>query len=112
MAASTNPESEYTDWTDLSAEIADQVDPAVMRAAERDLHTWLRAYRLAEARKRRNLTQVQVAKAMGITQGRISQIEHGEIREAEVETLARYAAALGGTLRLVVDFGDDLMQIA
>jgi predicted XRE-type DNA-binding protein len=112
MSAGLTPDPEYSDWADLSSELAEQVDPAILTAAEDDLRTWLRAYRLAEARKRRNLTQAQVAKAMGITQGRISQIERGEVREAEVETLTRYAAALGGTLRLVVDFGDDLMQIA
>ncbi len=48
---------------------------------------------------------------MGLTQGRVSQIEHGHLGDAEVETLARYAAALGGRLRLLVDFGDELIQI-
>lgn len=111
---STDPthDTEYTDWADLSAEIVDQVDPHLIQAAQHELHTWLRAHNLAEARKRRNLTQAQVAQAMGITQGRISQIEHGEINDAEVETLTRYATALGGKLRLLVDFGDDLIQIA
>lgn len=112
MSANNVPESEYSNWDDLREEIAEQVAPALLDAARDEMHTWIRAYKLAEARKRRNMTQAQIASAMRITQGRVSQIEHGEILEGEVETLARYAAALGGTLRLFVDFGDDLMQIA
>lgn len=105
-------EVEYTDWSDLREEIADQVGADRVEAARQDLRSWLRAYNLAETRKRRHLTQAQVAEAMGLTQGRVSQIEHGELGDAEVETLARYAAALGGKLRLLVDFGDEMVQIA
>jgi predicted XRE-type DNA-binding protein len=112
LSANPPPESDYTDWVDLREEIVEQVDPATIDAARHELHAWLRSYKLAEARRRRNMTQAQVAKAMSVTQGRVSQIERGEIHEAEVETLARYVSALGGTLRIVVDFGDDLMQIA
>jgi DNA-binding XRE family transcriptional regulator len=104
-------EIEYIDWDDLRAEIAEQVGPERLKAARQELHAWERAYHLAEARRRRHLTQSQVAKAMGLTQGRVSQIEHGQLGDSEVETLARYAAALGGKLRLFVDFGDDLIQI-
>jgi hypothetical protein len=49
---------------------------------------------------------------MGVTQGRVSQIEHGDVGVAEVDTLARYIEALGGRMRIVADFGDDLVQIA
>lgn len=103
---------EFSDWEELRNEIAEEVGPERIAAAHAELRTWLRAYHLAEARKSRHLTQAQVAAAMGITQGRISQIERGQVGEAEVETLARYAAAIGGRLRLLVDFGDDLIQIA
>lgn len=99
---------EYSDWDDLRKEIAEEVGAERIDAAKAEL----RAYNLAEARRRRHLTQAQVAEAMGLTQGRVSQIERGNIGESEVETLARYAKALGGRLRLVVDFGDDLIQIA
>lgn len=105
-------EEEYSDWDDLRAEIVEQVGSECIEAARRDLDAWIRAYNLAEARRHRNMTQAQVAQAMGLTQGRISQIEHGQMGDSEVETLVRYAEALGGKLRLVVDFGDDLIQIA
>ncbi|MFI7007376.1 XRE family transcriptional regulator [Streptomyces sp. NPDC050145] len=66
-----------------------------------------RAHRLAEIRKRQHVTQVDVAKAMGVTQARISRIEHGQLERSEVETLASYVRALGGKLKIVADFGDE-----
>ena len=38
----------------------------------------VRAHSLAEVRRRKGLTQRQVAEAMGVSTGRISQFEHGE----------------------------------
>jgi transcriptional regulator with XRE-family HTH domain len=52
------------------------------------------AHRLAEMRQRRGLTQRQVAQAMGVTVGRISQIENGNL--AGIDVLDRYVSALGG----------------
>ena len=45
-------------------------------------------------RKRRGLTQRQVAQAMGVTVGRVSQIENGEL--AGIDVLDRYVSMLGG----------------
>ena len=66
-----------------------------------------RAHRLAEVRRRQQTTQVEVAKAMGVTQARVSRIEKGQLERTEVETLAAYVRALGGKLRIVADFGDE-----
>jgi predicted XRE-type DNA-binding protein len=109
----TLAEAEFHDWDDVRAELLPLVggEEAIAKARE-ELRGWVRAYKLAEARKRRRLSQREVAKAMGVTQGRVSQIEHGDVGVAEVDTLARYIEALGGRLRIVADFGDDLMQIA
>jgi len=74
--------------------------------------TEVRAARLADARKQRHLTQADVAAAMGVTQTRVSQIEHGRIERSEVDTLASYVAALGGQLSLVADFGDEQLRLA
>jgi predicted XRE-type DNA-binding protein len=103
---------EFASWDEVRAELATLGPAEQLERAKRELRAYLHAYRLAEARKRRRLSQAQVAEAMGVTQGRVSQIEHGELGDAEVDTLKRYAAAIGGQLRLVVDFGDDLVQIA
>jgi DNA-binding XRE family transcriptional regulator len=69
-----------------------------------------RGWRLAEIRKRKGLTQDQVATRMGISVARVSQIEGGDVSTQEV--LARYIAALGGTLKLIADFGDEQLKVA
>lgn len=69
-----------------------------------------RGWRLAELRKRRGLTQAQVATQMDVSIARISQIENGDVSTQDV--LQRYVAALGGTLKLIVDFGDEQLKIA
>lgn len=72
----------------------------------------LRAYRLAEIRKHSSTTQREVAEAMHVTQGRVSQIEAGELETSELGTLRNYVEALGGRLRVVADFGDLSLTIA
>jgi DNA-binding transcriptional regulator YiaG len=67
-------------------------------------------WRLAEMRKRRGLTQAQVAARMNLSVGRVSQIERGEVSTQDV--LQRYVAALGGTLKLIADFGDEQLKVA
>jgi DNA-binding XRE family transcriptional regulator len=69
-----------------------------------------RGWRLAEMRKRRGLTQEQVAAHMGISVARVSQIEKGDVSTRDV--LDRYVAALGGTLKLVADFGYEQLKVS
>jgi DNA-binding XRE family transcriptional regulator len=69
-----------------------------------------RGWRLTEMRKRRGLTQEQVAARMGISIARVSQIERGDVSTQDV--LNRYITALGGTLKLIADFGDEQLKIA
>ncbi len=54
---------------------------------------------LAKARSSAGLTQVQMARKLGLTQARLSQIEHGQ--NARLDTLQSYARALGLELLLV-----------
>jgi DNA-binding XRE family transcriptional regulator len=54
-----------------------------------------RGWRLAEMRKRRGMTQEQVAVRMGVSVARVSQIERGDVSTQDV--LNRYVSALGGT---------------
>ena len=49
---------------------------------------------------------------MGVTPGRVSQIENGDLDANEVATLSRYAQALGARMRIIFDYGSDLRQIA
>jgi transcriptional regulator with XRE-family HTH domain len=69
-----------------------------------------RGWRLAEMRKRRGLTQEQVAARMGVSVARVSQIEGGDVSTQDV--LNRFITALGGTLKLIADFGDEQLKIA
>ena len=70
----------------------------------------VRGWRLADLRKRREMTQEQVATRMGVSVARISQIEAGDVSTQEV--LSRYITALGGTLKLIADFGDEQLKVA
>ena len=71
-----------------------------------------RAWRLRELREQFDLTQVELAAELDVSQNRVSRIERGDIDKTQVDTLRRYVEALGGHLRLVVQVGDDTFQIA
>jgi DNA-binding XRE family transcriptional regulator len=97
-----------TDHLDRAVETAggsEQFDGAVEQMLDE-----ARGWRLAELRKRREMTQEQVADRMGISVARVSQIESGAVSTQEV--LARYIAALGGTLKMIADFGDEQLKVA
>ncbi|MFE1592693.1 helix-turn-helix transcriptional regulator [Nocardia sp. NPDC058705] len=66
-------------------------------------------YQLAEERKRLNFTQAGLAEIMGVSPGRVSQIERGEV--ATVAAIATYVAALGGKLELLADIGGHLLRM-
>lgn len=82
------------------------IDDPARRAAARNARTARDiGYHLAQMRKQRGLTQAQVAQAMGVSQARVSRMEHGDIERMQVESIAAYVTAIGGHLRLVADFG-------
>lgn len=56
--------------------------------------------RLAELRKAKKLTQVQVAKKLKIDQSNVSRIERGSFSKIELQTLRRYVEAMGGELEI------------
>ena len=66
----------------------------------------MRRYRVAA-----DLSQEAVAERMGVSKGRVSQIERGKVSGQDV--LARYATALGGRLHQAIYFDDgDITAIA
>lgn len=99
------------DWADVERELFTDGDEDQVRAVEDALRAKIRAYKLAEIRKARHLTQDQVAAALGVTRARVSQIEHGQVDRAAIQGLAGYVAALGGHLELVANFGDERLVI-
>jgi DNA-binding XRE family transcriptional regulator len=63
------------------------------------------AYRLAEIRKHRRITQQDLAETLGVSQSRVSQIERQGIDDTVLSTLAAYVEALGASILVVADFG-------
>jgi len=101
--------SGFVKW-DREAYIERAGGPEVAERRRKALMARQSGHRLAEERKRRGLTQAQLAQAMGVTPGRISQIERGEL--ATIEAVARYVAGLGGRLDLIASFGDHTLTVA
>jgi len=104
--------SSYVRWSDIRAEHVERAggEQAVAAGKEELLATVI-GHRLGEIRRARGLTQQQVAERMGVTKGRVSQIEQGKISGQDV--IARYAVALGGRLHQAIYFDDgDISAIA
>jgi DNA-binding XRE family transcriptional regulator len=65
------------------------------------------ACRLAEIRKHRRITQQDLAETLGVSQSRVSQIERQGIDDTVLSTLAAYVEALGASILVVADFGEE-----
>jgi DNA-binding XRE family transcriptional regulator len=102
----------HVKWSDVRAEFVELAGGEEAFAAGKErLLAEMTGQRLAEVRRARGLTQVQVAERMGVTKGRVSQIEQGKVSGQEV--IARYARALGGQLHQAIYFDDgDIAAIA
>ena len=96
-------------WSDVRGKHVEAIGEAEVEQGKAGLLAKVGAHRLAEIRKHRGLTQRGVAEAMGVTVGRVSQIENGEL--AGIDVLDRYVHALGGALQMVADFGDEQFKV-
>lgn len=96
-------------WADVRAKHVAAAGPEVVAELAEAILARVRAHNLADVRRRKGLTQRQVAEAMGVTTGRVSQIEHGDLSGLDV--LDRYIQALGGQLGLVATFGDEQLKV-
>lgn len=90
--------SDLTRWDDIRDEILGRIPKDQWNAADDEISDELRGYALAQLRRERKITQAQIATNMGVTVGRVSQIESGRV--SGVGVLRRYVEALGGTLTL------------
>jgi DNA-binding XRE family transcriptional regulator len=102
----------YARWKDIRAEHVERAGgEEVVAAGKQELLAKVQGHRLAEIRRSRGMTQQDIAQRMGVTKGRVSQIEQGKISGQDV--LARYATALGGQLHQSIYFDDgDIAAIA
>ena len=65
---------------------------------------------LSELRKLSDLTQVEVAESLGISQPEISRLEGRE--DMQISTLAKLVRALGGELEISVKFPNGRVKLA
>lgn len=96
-------------WKEVRPQVV--TDEARVAAHRAKLDAEVRAYRLAEIRKEQSLTQIELADIIGVTQPNVSRLEKGELETAALSTIRAYVEALGGSLRLVADFGDRQLRI-
>ncbi|WP_062429654.1 helix-turn-helix domain-containing protein [Herbidospora daliensis] len=109
--------SEFVKWSETKARRR-EIDPdydspervEAREAGREQMRAELRGVQLADMRKRLGVSQRVLAERMGITQARVSQIEHGQIGGLDV--VRSYVTALGGTLEVVADFGDHTVKVA
>jgi DNA-binding XRE family transcriptional regulator len=108
--------AEFVKWSDVKAK-ARALDPrsddereASELAARTRREAYQRGYQLSEMRKAVGITQAELAEALGVSQGRVSRIESGEV--SGIEVVRAYVAALGGTVDLVATLGDRTWKVA
>ena len=76
--------------------------PAFQAQVEEELAAINVAQDLVALRESRGLSQVQLAKRLGITQSAIAQLESAQPRNVELRTLVRVAAALGAHVDVAI----------
>jgi DNA-binding XRE family transcriptional regulator len=79
-------------------------------AARERREAYVRGHQLAEMRAAAGLTQAELADALGVSQARVSKIEHGEF--SGIDVLRAYVAALGGSVDVFVRPGDRSWKVA
>ena len=106
----------YSKWSDVKAKgrAADprkgeeQADDKAAARVRRE--AYVRGHQLAEMRTNAGVTQAELADALGVSQARISKIEHGEI--SGIDVVRAYVAALGGSIDVVARLGDRTWKVA
>lgn len=100
-------------WKDVRADAssAGLIDEQGVSNAKKLMRDELVAHKLADIRKRHNISQTDLAKEMGVKQPRISAIERGSIESTEYGTLKSYVEGIGGKLKIVADFGDESIVV-
>ncbi|MEU9074715.1 XRE family transcriptional regulator [Kitasatospora sp. NPDC048538] len=104
-------------WTEVRAEVLERFPELATPEAEADRArvrqetlAQIRGYELAELRRGNGLTQKEVAGLMGVSQARVSQIEHGQVDS--LDNLRAYAAAIGGEVEVTVRQGERTVKVA
>ncbi|MDR2000543.1 MAG: helix-turn-helix domain-containing protein [Zoogloeaceae bacterium] len=91
------------------SELRAKMSPAAQARAAARAEAMLVEMQLQELRKTRQVTQVEVARAMSVEQAAVSKLERRD--DMYVSTLREYVKALGGELKLVASFPDTDIQL-
>ena len=94
------------DYRHLHEEVVDRPGAAARLADLRE-HT-LAEIGLFDLRRRLEVSQVDLAAELGISQSAVSQLEHAD--DLKLSTLRKYLASLGARLELVAVFEDEDLQ--
>jgi DNA-binding transcriptional regulator YiaG len=86
-----------------------KLDPAVVAEAAREADTMLQQMALAELREARKLTQMNLARTLGVGQGAVSKIE--KRTDMYLSSLESYIKAMGGQFRMIASFPDGEVEI-
>lgn len=78
----------------------ERTTPGFIKEVEEGYKQLKLALKIAQARKRKKLSQRELARRSGIPQPSIARIESSEYPNITVNTLERIAKALGGQLRV------------
>lgn len=107
---------QYSEWSDVRAKgrAADPrtpVEQATGKAAARERQeAYIRGHQLAEMRQAAEITQAELAASLGVSQARVSKIEHGE--NSGIDVVSAYIRALGGQLDVIASIGDQTWRLA
>ncbi len=86
--------SGHRPWSEVRHERSAEREAAIVK----DVRTTLRENALAQLRRRNEISQEELAAALGVSQARVSSIEHAD--EPQIATMRRFIEALGGELIL------------
>ena len=100
------------DMNEYLAERGLVISPEMQERAHRATLDKIEAYNLSQARKERHITQVELAKQMGVGQSRVSEIENGDLGSAQLDTIRRYVESLGAKLVMNVEWPDKTIRLA
>lgn len=102
------------DWKKVRAEAVDsgRLDEERIAQHRESLADDVRAHRLADIRRAHHINQTELARAMRVSQSRVSKLERGDLAHTEVATLRAYVEALGGKLRVEADFGEERLIVS
>ena len=87
------------------SELLKKVDPSVVQSARSQADKAIFELRLAQLRQTVEMSQHDIADALGISQPSVANLEKRG-KEVKISSLKRYVEALGGKLSLDVELAD------